>query len=1057
MLRLVSLLCPLLLSAAFLWGQFSSGIQGTVADRTAAVVPGAKVVVTNVQTGVTREATSSEEGLYRVPSLNPGIYKVTATKEGFGSAEQDQVVVAANETRRVDFSLAVGNLVETVTVSAQPTILETEEGRISGQIDQKQLRELPVPNRNVFNLLSLQPGVSGRTLTNNTAGGSSTPQINANGQRVDSNSFTVDDMNANSISRGGRSEVTPNLETVAEVRVVANNFSAVQGRNMGAQVSVVTKSGTNEFHGAVWEYHRNNKLQSRNLFQANVPGSRYNQFGTGVGGPIVRNRTFFYVTYEGLRDSGATPATDTVETPQLREFVLRTRPNSVAAYVFSKYRPIGDPTINVRDVGTPVLGVNTTSPTLDGIPDIGTVQYDALNENTSNQFTWRLDHELRPGKDRLYAYYYRHTGNGGNISRWVRPDFFRENPTKGNFGNVNWTHTFGPTVLNELRAGVTRWEGTYSDPQHKEVPELVITGMTTIRDMNTFPGGWFPTEYVARDMLSWIKGTHGIKVGGELRRAHNNLWHTRNFIPAFSFANVLDFIDDEPLEMRRTVDPRTGVPTTTRVDQRIWEGDLFFQDDWKLRRNITLNLGFRWDYFGPYTDAHNRLRDFIPGACANPCAIATGKVDVVPQSWNTDKANFAPRFGFAWDIGGHGKNVIRGGYGISYDRMATVYTAGYRENPPLAATAALGLLLGTPNFPYGLGDESAVNFGYPVDPRLQVGLDERNGIRGARVLLRAIDDNFNNPYAHNWFFGYQRALPGQIVLETSYIGSMGVHLVNITDINRYAGDLNPNETPRVVNGFNPSFGQIALAQTNSRSAYHGATVSVRKQFSRGFSFSGNYTYGKVLTDAEAEQDITNFYAPDNRRLDRSFASFDVPQRVAMVGVWELPFLRACSSLVCKVAGGWQLSGYAVMEKGRPLNVFTSAAYPAGDFNGDGSRADRPNAPAESLKRSGFSKQEFLSGIFRVADFPVPPSGTYGNLGRNAFRAPGFARVDASLLKTFPIGERFSANLRLEAFNALNRANLNAPTNMGDMANNTFGRVTTADPGRVYQVSLLVRF
>jgi hypothetical protein len=296
-----------------------------------------------------------------------------------------------------------------------------------------------------------------------------------------------------------------------------------------------------------------------------------------------------------------------------------------------------------------------------------------------------------------------------------------------------------------------------------------------------------------------------------------------------------------------------------------------------------------------------------------------------------------------------------------------------------------------------------------------------------------------------------------LVLETSYVGSMGVHLVNINDINRYKGDL--TATDRVVNGYNPSFGQIALAQTNSRSAYHGATVSVRKQFSRGFSFSGNYTYGKVLTDAEAEQDITNFYDPDNRRLDRSFASFDVPQRVAIMGVWEMPFLRTCRSVVCKAAGGWQLSGYAVMEKGRPLTVLTTAAYPNGDYNGDGTRADRPNAPAESLKRSGFTKQEYLNGIFKVSDFPAPTLGTYGNLGRNTFRAPGFARVDASLLKTFRATERVTANLRLEAFNALNRANLTIPTTnpTGDMTNNNFGKVTSADPGRSYQVSLLLRF
>jgi hypothetical protein len=1050
MSHLVRLAFTAALFAAMSFAQFGSGIQGTVADRSAAVVPGVQISAINVDTGVSRATLSSELGAYRIPSLSPGTYKITASKEGFAVGEQDGVIVGVNEIRRVDFTLSVGNVVETVNVMAQPTILETEEGRISGQIDNKQLRELPVPNRNVFNLLALQPGVSGRSLTSNTIGGSSTPQINANGTRVDSNSFTVDDMNANSISRGGRSEVSPNLETVAEVRIVANNFSAVQGRNMGAQISVVTKSGTNEFHGAFWEYHRNNKLQSRNLFQSSVPVFRFNQFGAGFGGPIIRNRTFFYVTYEGLRDTGANTATATVETQQLRDFVLRTRPNSIAAHIFGNYRPVANPTINLRDVGTPAAGVNRFSSTPDGIPDIGTVQYDSRTENSSNQVTWRIDHELRPGKDRLYVYYYRHTGQGSSISPWVRPDFIRYNPTKGNFGNFNYTHVFSPTTLNEFRAGVTRWEGNYTDPLHKEVPELNITGMGTIRDVNTFPGGWFPTEYVMRNMLSTIKGTHGLKFGGELRRAHNNLWHTRYFLPAYTFASVLDFIDDEPIEMRRTVDPRTGEPISTRVDQRIWEGALFIQDDWKARRNLTINMGLRYDYFGPYTDAHNRLRDFVFAPGTYTQGIAAGKVEVVPQSWDTDTLNFAPRFGFAWDIRGTGKNVIRGGYGLSYDRMATVYTAGYRENPPLASTATLGLLWGT-SFTYALGDESKPNFGHPVDAALRVGLDERNGIRGVKVALRAIADDFNNPYAHNWFLGYQRALPGRIVLETSYIGSAGHHLVNITDINRYNGDL----LDGTVNGFNPSFSQINLAQTNSESIYHGVTLAVRKQFSRNFTFNANYTYGKVLTDAEAEQDVTNFYDAANRKLDRSYASFDVPQRVAFTGVWELPFLRACSSWYCQVAGGWQFSGYGILEQGRPMNVTTDAAYPNGDYNADGVRADRPNAPTESVKRRGFSKEEFLTGVFQRTDFPRPPAGQLGNLGRNMFRGPGFARVDFSLQKNFPLMERASANLRLESFNSFNRSNLNAPNT--NLNSNNFGRTTSADPGRVYQVSLLIRF
>lgn len=1051
-MRLLRVTCSLLLLTPALYAQFGSGIQGTVADPTAALIPGVRIIATNVETGVSRETASSEEGIYRIPSLSPGTYKVTASKDGFGTAAHS-VVVGVNEVRRVDFTLSVGNLAETVTVSAEQTILETEEGRISGQIESKQLRDLPIPNRNVFNLLSLQPGVTGRSLTTDNVGGSSTPQVNANGMRVDSNSFSVDDMNANSISRGGRSEVTPNLETVAEVRVVSNNFSAVQGRNMGTQISVVTKSGTNEFHGSVWDFHRNNKLQSRSFFNPVVPVSRRNQFGYGLGGPIIKNRTFFYTTYEGLLSSGTNISTATVETPELRDYVRRTRPNSIASYVFGKYGPAvqGIEFFNIRDLGGPLAGVNRWSTAPDGIPDIGTLRYFAPTDSKSNQFTIRIDHELKPGKDRLYGYYYWHKGR--TITEPVRPQFLRNEITTGNFGNINYTHTFSPTTLNEVRIGVTRWIGRYSDLLNKEVPELNITGLGTIRDVNVFPGGWSPTEYVLRDQLSTIRGTHRFQIGGEIRRAYNILWHTRYFLPAYTFASVLDFIDDEPIEMRRTVDPRTGEPISTRADQQIWEGAAFIQDDWKMRRNVTINMGVRYDYFGPYTDRHNRLRNFVPGPGATLAQrLASGKVDVVPKGWNTDKINLAPRLGFAWDIGAQGKNVIRGGYGISYDRMATVYTAGYRENPPLASTATVGLQLGTPNFTYSLGDPSKPYYGYPVDPALRVGLDERNGIRGVRVTLRAIDNNFNNPYGHNWFLGFQRALPGGLVLETAYVGSAGHHLVNITDVNRYSGDLLDGR----LDGYNPSFSQINLAETNSNSIYHGATLMVQKHFSRGFSFNANYTYGKVLTDAEAEQDVTNFYDVDNRRRDRSYASFDVPQRTAFTGVWELPFLRNCSSWYCKAAGGWQLSGYGILEQGRPMNVYTDAAYPNGDFNADGTRFDRPNAPAESVKRRGFTKQEFLNGIFRVTDFPRPSSGTLGNLGRNAFRGPGFARVDAAIMKTFPLrAERMTANLKLESYNAFNRVNFNATTT--NLNNNNFGKVTSADPGRVYQVSLLIRF
>jgi hypothetical protein len=294
------------------WSQFGSGIQGTILDASRAVVPGARVLVVNQSTEVTREAVSSAEGVYRVPSLSAGAYTVKVSKEGFVSVEQPEVVLEANEIRKVDFTLSVGTLAQTVKVGAEAPALETEQGRISSEISTTQLKELPIPNRNFINLMALQPGITGRNLGNEMFGSDATPVFNANGTRSDGNSYTLDDSNINSISRGGRAEVTPNVETVSEVRITTNNFSAEQGRNMGAQISIVTKSGGNQFHGSVWDYHTNNALQARNFFVDSVPVNRRNQFGYGVGGPIVRNKTFFYTSYEGARRSGNTVLTSTV-------------------------------------------------------------------------------------------------------------------------------------------------------------------------------------------------------------------------------------------------------------------------------------------------------------------------------------------------------------------------------------------------------------------------------------------------------------------------------------------------------------------------------------------------------------------------------------------------------------------------------------------------------------------------------------------------------------------------------------------------------------------------
>lgn len=831
--------------------------------------------------------------------------------------------------------------------------------------------------------------------------------------------------------------------------MVSHNYSADEGRNSGAHIQVVTKSGTNQFHGTLSEYFQNNTLSARTLFDTSLPAFRQNQFGYTLGGPVIKNRTFFFTSYEGFRKSGARSTTATVETPEFRDFVKSTRPNSIAAKILETYRPVGYPTFNIRDVGRPLAGVNQWSTTPDGIGDLGSVQFVPESAHNGDQFNLRLDHELRPGKDRLYGNWYRTELYDSNTG--VRPQFNRPETDTSNFGNINYTHVFGPALLNEFRAGVMRLTGIPWTLQHPDIPEIGITGESGYQSVNLFPGGWFQTNFNAKNTLSWIRGSHSFKFGGELRRMRNNLRNTRSYIPVYTFNNILDFADDEAFQMSRTVDPRNGEPSITDCAIRVWEGAAFLQDDWKARRNLTINIGLRYEYYGAITDAADKLRTFLFGAGSSyQERLSNGKVDVVPSMWNSDKLNLGPRLGFAWDIGGKGSLAVRGGYGMSFDRLGTVVPGSYRDNPPLRAVATLGSTLGT-SFTYTLGDPSKPYYGYPVDPGLRLGLDEHNGIKGARVNIVGVDPGFREPYAHDWFLGLQKSLPGQIVVEASYFGSAGHHLVNVVNPNRYTGDMLDNR----FDGLNKSFLTLSMSQSTSNSIFHGGTVSVTKRYAKGVSFQGAYTYGKVIADAETAQGLTAYSDAYNRNLDRALASYDVPQRLSLVGTWDLPFLRNCPSAACRILGGWQLSGFAVLEKGTPLTVTTSAAYPRGDFNADGTNADRPNAPSEAIARDGYSRQQYLAGIFSVADFPSPVSGQLGNLGRSTFRGPGFARSDVSVGKTFKVTERIAAVLRLEMFNAFNRVNLNSPAT--DLTSNNFGKVTSASTPRSMQVSAQIRF
>ena len=1037
--------------------QFGSGIQGTVTDSQQALVPEATIRVTNTTTGVTRDAVTSADGVYRVLSLGPGAYRIEVEKPGFVRAQRESVNLGISETIRVDFALELSGVSETVTVATIAPLVETEQGRVSGRVDRTQLQELPLSGRNLYNLIALQPGVTGRGFSasisggggaNDSFAGESAPAINASGQRDEANNFTVDDTSTNGVARGGITNLTPNTESVEEVRVVANNFSAVDGRNPGAQIQVITKAGTNQFRGSGSYYFQGDKLSARNVFETAVPEFERNQFGYSFGGPIVRNRIFFFTSYEGLRHTGARGSTFTVETPEFRNFVLQTRPNTIAAQLFRNFAPAVDPTTNFRDLGSPAPGVNTIGPA-DGIMDVGSAFFVPEGWREGNQFNIRGDYELSPGKDRLYGNFYRTTSYA--VTGGIRPPFNRPTPNWTHFGNLNYTRTFSSTKLNELRVGMMRLVGLPDTPAHLEIPGIGITGGIAGFGQANYPNGWWQTNWHFKNVFTWTTSAHTLRSGAELRQMYGSATNTTNYIPAYQFSNFLNFVDDEPLQMTRYVDPRTGEPVTAYSELTQTEWSLFINDDWKVTRTLTINAGIRYENYGTFKDSDGTLRNIVlgPGGSLGE-RLAPARVDFVGEFFPTDSNNIGPRLGFAWDPTGNGETAVRGGYGLAFDRLMNLPAENYRHSPPLRASVVLGQQFGTPQFTYSLGDASKPYLGYPVDPALRVGLDSRNGVIGARVNLTVVDPDLVSPYVHNWFLGIQRELVFGIVADANYVGSLGRNLHNAYNVNRFVGDMLDGR----FDGYNPSFSAINMVTSTSKSEYHGGTIALKRNLQQGFMLQGAYTFGRAMDDTDLAVGTTAVQDAANLRGEWAVAGYDATHKLSIVGLWEMPFFQQ-PGMIRTILGGWQLAGSAILQSGSPLNIVNNAAFPTGDFNADNSGGDRPDAPDPSVKSSGWTNDEYLTGIFRASDFPRPAPGTNGNLVRNAYRGPGYIDVSLSLSKKFRFNEKWAGEFRLDAFNALNRVNLENPST--DLSNPNFGRSTGQLTPRAFQLGLRLRF
>ena len=1057
-----ALLCP------FLFAQrITSELTGTITDPSSSAIANAKIIVVDEGTKRRLEAQTDASGAFRVAGLTPGSFEVSVEASGFRLEKRTGVVLDVGQVRRLDVQLQVGTVSDAITVAAESNELNLETSEFSSVVNQRAIVDLPLNGRNVFQLAELQPGVIRVAGSGLQESETTDARIGAAGSRFRDNQILLDGVSNNNDRQGGRTTITLNPDAVDQFRIVTNNLSAEYGRSGGALISVVSKGGTNDLHGSAFWFLRNDNLDASNTFEARAgsqPEFKRNQFGATLGGPIVKNRLFYFLSYQGLRLRQPQQRLATVETPEFRDFVARTRPNSIAARLLRDFPPAAYPTFNIRDIGSPLAGVQRAGPA-DGIPDLGDVFIPVRGYTNDDQFSVRADYNFNQGRDNVNFRFSqndqdRQSASGNSVRAFDATTLELDQ----NIG-LNATHVFAPNLINDLRLGYN-FDPQYTDGNFPEIPYVTMsTAGRSAALFNSTDGFVFPLDirtyaYHLYDGLSWVKGRNTLKIGGEYRAFGENSDFPTNLKPTVTFFDLMDFADDEVLSIAARVNPTTGRPAGTYRNFRQKEFGLFIQDDWKITPRLTLNLGLRYDNFGPLAETNDQLSTL---EFSEP-NLATARIVQRNLLYERDNNNFAPRVGFAWDPTGKGDWAIRGGGGLFYSRLWSNFTGNTRFNTPFSIPVTLSAL--TP----GQNPSASYRIPFEGDPAFARPLDASNGSTALRPALQAVDPTIRAPYNMQWSLNIQRRLPGEWRAEVAYLGNAGRKLLLRNEVNRFTGD----RADGTVNRVHQSFGSIVWGSNAVSSSYHAFTTSATKRFSKSYMAQIAYTFSRSI-DADSEPfgggagEIQGTQEATNVRLDRGLSAFDVPHRLAMNFIWEIPFLRSRRDAVSSIFGGWQLGGIVSAQSGFPFTVITGE-----DSNLDGVFNDRPNLAGSSATLVGGSPKNFSDGAFGDAArwtelFRAAPAGTVSQLGRNTFRGPSFATVDASLMKVFRLpwitAEGSAIEFRGEFFNLTNRVNLRGPSNsLGTFSaatqrwsNVNFGRSTLAFEGRQIQLALKFRF
>ncbi len=1067
--------------------QITASLRGIVTDPSGAVVQNAAVTVTQTETELSRTATSRRDGTYLLPELPVGHYRLEVVAQGFSKYSQEGILLNVNETAFVPVRLAVGTEKQEVNVRGDAQLIQSTVTSLGKTVLSRELLSLPLNGRNFSQLGVLQPGVTPITPGLAEAGGTlrEGQAYAVNGQRPESNNFLMDGAN-NFSSVDGGFILKPPIDAIAEFRILTNGANAEFGHSAGSTTNIITRSGSNSFHGAAWEFLRNDAMDARNYFAQQVEPLKQNQFGGTLGGPIHKDKTFFFAFYEGFRNRQGETQSATV--PSLLE-----RQGNFSRTIDPSTGRV-DPLIN-EFTGQPFPGnqlpfINPIAQNLlpfFPVPNLGSNTFTATESlhADNDQFGFRVDHYLSSADTLNFRYMFSNSNtldplstSGANV-----PGFpVGEDQRAQNFV-AQETHTFSPTMVGVARFSFLRNKFLLDEHINHTAPSdlgfqyqptlaaaagppfVQVNGYASIGDPITGPRQTYQNSFDGSGSLTWIHGPHEFKFGGGFQHNQINVLQgiaSNGFFvfAPFPISNAFaSFLFGQPVFfLQGGGDLSRGLRGNST--------NAYVQDTYKMARRLTLNMGVRYELPSPYTEIHNRQNLFVSGAQSKifpnaPAGLLYPGDSGVPGGLiPTDKKAFAPRVGLAWDPTGRGQWLVSAAYGIFYEPYYTGVGGPLQDPisaPPYLQTPQVSL----PNFadPFHGGNPFTLNFSQPM-------------------TLLVLSPKLPLPYAQDWNLNVQRSFGADWLLQIGYVGTTGVKLPRFIEGNPavyipgQSSEDNVNQR-RLYSGCTLArpntcaYGSVGEIAGVADSSYNALQSSLRKRFSHGVSFLASYTFSKSLDDVSSfnitgsasrpvagENDLPQ--NPFNLAAERGRSMFDARHRFVLSYEWNLPWWKQAHSWYQHVLGNWQVNGITTFMSGTPFTVFDSQDVSlegtAPEITGFSS--NRPNLVGDANSGPHTAQEWFNVNAFQRLNL-LTQAGQFGTAGRNIVQGPGLQEWDFSAFKNIPLAEAKQLQFRAEFFNVFNHTNFRLPDS--DISSPTFGQVQQALSPRLVQLALKFLF